>query len=189
MDYSTRFTLAAIVFLLLSFVAIATLVYFLRKLTVEYAKLKSDGVEKHWWRFVLPTIVAIAAAVWLDWEGQVWWDYVYFFLVCIAVPMGVTFFVLKETLESKNERMLMLAALLFFLNASIYSCMWYWHYHQAHAEEYESGEIEENPHISHLYWFHIPLWVVTGLVAASAGFVWRREQRKENNELLPYYGA
>lgn len=188
MDADLRFTLAAVFFLLLALIAIATLVFFLRKLTVEYAKAKQDGIDKHWWRFVVPTLVAVVIAIWLHLGGALWYQWIYLLVACIAIPMAVTFFLLRDVLEKKNERLSMLAALLLFLNAAIFACQWYWYFHQAHAEEMDSGSFE-NPHISSRNYFFIPLWVVTILFGGAAGYLWRKENRQENSELLPYYAA
>jgi lysylphosphatidylglycerol synthetase-like protein (DUF2156 family) len=188
MDAALRLTLAAIFFLLLSLVAVATLVYFLRKLTVEYAKAKSDGVDQHWWRFVVPTLLAVIAAVWIHLGGALWYQWLYLIIPCIAIPMAISFFLLRDTLEQKIERLSMLAALLLFLNASIYACLWYWHYHHAHASDIDAGNFE-NPHIVARNYFFIPLWIVTILVGGAAGYLWRKENRKGNDELLPYYSA
>lgn len=188
MNADLRFTIAAVFFLLLSLVAVATLVFFLRKLTNEYAKGKSQGIDKHWWRFVVPTLVAVGAAIWLHHGNTLWYSWIFLTVVCIGIPMLVSFFLLRDVLEKKNERLSMLAALLLFLNAAIFACQWYWHFHMAHAEEYDSGSTE-NPHVSQRNYFFIPLWVVTILFGGAAGYVWRKESRRENNELLPYYSA
>ena len=188
MDADLRLALAAVFFLLLALIATATLVFFLRKLTLEYAKSKSDGIDRHWWRFVVPTLLALAIAIWLHLGFAPWYQWLYLVAAAIGVPMAVTFLLLRDVLEKKTERLSMLAALLLFLNAAIYGCQWYWHFHHAHAESIAQGNFENN-HIFARNYFFIPMWVLTIIVLGAAGYVWRKENRKENNELLPYYSA
>ena len=188
MDADLRLTLAAVFFLLLALIAVSTLVFFLRKLTLEYSKAKSDGIDQHWWRFVVPTLVAVGIAIWLHHGGALWYQWLYLIVVSIGIPMAITFFLLRDVLEKKNERLTMLAALLLFLNASLFACQWYWHFHLAHAEKMDEGNFE-NPHLTARNYFFIPLWALTLVIVAAAGYIWRKENRRENNELLPYYAA
>ena len=186
MDAKLQFTLLFVVFLLLAVAAVGSLVFYLRKLTVEYAKAEVPD-KQHWWRYAVPSFLAILFASFQGLDGSLF-NYLYFFILCIAAPMAAAFFALRETLEKKTERLTMLAALLLFVNASIYGANWYWHYRVAHAEEMDAGTYE-NPHVAARNWYFIPLWVVTIVVGGSAGYLWRKESRKENDDLLPSYYA
>ena len=186
MDTTLRFTLLFVLFLLLALTAVGCLVFFLRKLTVEYAQAEVPD-KQHWWRYAVPSAAAIIFAFWQGRDGSIL-NFLYFFIACIGVPMGLAFFALRESLEKKTERLTMLAALLFFVNASIYGADWCWHFRGAHAEEIDAGTFE-NPHLTARNYYFIPLWVLTVIIGGAAGYLWRKESRKENDGLLPAYYA
>jgi hypothetical protein len=180
MSLYTRFTVAWIFYLLVAFIAAGALLFFLRKITVEYAK--REGTKKHWWRYAVPTAVAILLASFQRMGSGTIAHYLYLIFVGLLIPFAVAFFVLRESIEGKKERILMIFSLLLFLNVSFFTTHWYYHYRGAHSGGFDDGI---NPHLSERNWFLIPFWVVTFLVALVSAHIWRKEARKENEALLP----
>ena len=175
------YTLLFVFFLVLAILSVASFVFFLRKLTNEWAHPGSFQLSKHWWRVALPTAVALFFAGFGDMGKGIFVHWVYLLIFGILLPLAVTFFLLRESLEKKWERILMTVALLFLINASIFSTGWYWHHTRAHAGE------QGAPHRDVRNAFHLPLWIITIIVTFSAVFLWRHNNRKENEEFLPHY--
>jgi hypothetical protein len=182
MSLYTTFTALWIVFLLLALVAAVGLVFFLRKLTIEWAHPEGFKLKKHWWRFVLPSAVAIFLASFQNIDMSNFVHIFYILIIGILIPFAITFYLLRESLEKKWERILVTITLLLVLNATFFSTHWYFHYRGNHSNGYDGGE---NPHLSARNWVMIPLWVVTILSAIASVVMWRRENRKENEMLLP----
>mmetsp|Transcript_30214 Transcript_30214/g.42815 ORF Transcript_30214/g.42815 Transcript_30214/m.42815 type:complete len:192 (+) Transcript_30214:51-626(+) len=174
------FTLLWAFFFVLLLGSILGLLLFLKKLTKEWAHPDTFNLSKHWYRFIVPTVVAVILATGGGAGDSVIFHWVYFLVVGIIIPFVIAFFLLRDSLEKKNERILATVALLFILNASTFTARWYWHYRQAHV-----GNEGDNPHKQERNTFMIPLWIITILVTIGAGFVWKKANRKENDSLLP----
>jgi len=113
-------------------------------------------------------------------------NFLYLIVACIGIPFAIAYYSLKEVLEKKNERLSMLLALLFLVSATIYAADWFWHFRSAHAAEMDAGTFE-NPHVFARNCYMIPLWLATILLGGTAGYLWRKEGRKENEDFLPSY--
>lgn len=183
MGAKLRFTLLFAIFLLLTLIAVAGLVYFLRLLTQEFAKNEDDSDKKHWWRYVCPTFVAVFFSYWMPTPGDsLLWNYCFFVVFCIGVPFGLAFVFLRDTLENRKERISMLFSLLLFLHASAFASMWYFHFRHAHAEEIDAGTFENNHLMSRNYFF-IPIWILAIFFGAGSTWLWRKaESEKKESE-------
>lgn len=182
MSLYTTFTALWIVFLLLAIIVSFSLLFFLRKLTIEWVHPEGFKLSKHWWRFLVPTVVAVFLASFQDLGMNNVFHVGYILLLGLLVPFGVAFYLLRESLEKKWERIMVLIAMLLLLNATFFSTHWYYHYRNNHSDGYDDGE---NPHLSERNWFLIPLWVVTIICSIASVVMWRKEGRKANEQLLP----
>lgn len=183
MSLQGKFTFLWILSLIAAIVAAFMLLFFLRKITVEWAKEQgNEGTKKHWWRYAVPTAVAILLASFQKMGSGTLMHYLYLIFVGILIPLAVAFFLLRGSIENQKERILVIIALLFFLNATFFTTGWYRHYRGEHSGGYDNGG---NPHLTERNWFLIPLWVITVLCAVASVVVWRRANRKENEALLP----
>lgn len=184
------YTVFWLVCLLVALFAAVALFQFLRKITVQ----ESD--KKEWYRYVAPTALAVFLALFFnDFGGRGVWQWIYLLLIAIGLPLALSFYFLRSNLEKKNERLLVIVAFLFLLNAGIFTALWSWHFRINHATNLYNGEEgenaqQENPHLSKRNWFLFPLWILTLVVSVGSRVMWKQTNEKEaklvDNEYLPF---
>lgn len=173
-----RFTVLWLFFSLLSIAAALTLVFFLRKLTIEWAS--PEGTRQHWWRYTAPSVVAIGVAWFQGIRLGVIGHWFYTILLGVVLPFYIVIRLIRESLQGKRERLLAVIALLLWVQVTFLTAEWYGHYRQAHGGGYNS-----NPHLTKRNGTLRPMWVLTILASLAAAWMWQRENRKENEQLLP----
>lgn len=182
------YTVAFIFCIILAIAAVAALFMFLRNVT------EKENSEKQWYRYVVPTLVAILLSLFFHSHrmGGLW-QWLYFILIAVGVPVALSFALIRDPLEKRTDRVLVIVALLLLLNVAVFTAMWSQHYRVTHAvagggdnnngnNNKNDGDDEENPHLSKRNWFLLPLWVLTALVGIAAGVMHKRNGTIEANE-------
>lgn len=183
------YTVLLVLCVIVALAALGGLVHFLKNFAEERQGYKQGN---DWYRFVGPAILAVILAYLMKNFGMHggMWTWVYLLLIAIGLPIALSFFLNRSSIEKKNDRMMVLGAFLLLFNAAFFTAMWTNHYRFAHAIDGENAnQDEENPHLTQRNWFLIPLWILTVIVGAASGVMWRRNNTKEGDSgmnFLPF---
>jgi len=169
------YTLFFVICVILAIVGAGAFVNFLRHVSMEKQGY-SQG--KDWFRFVAPSALALFFAWWGNGlaSGGIW-SWFYLIVIAIGLPILLAYFLNKEGLETKNDRLVALASFLLLLNAAVFTALWTWHY------RYHAQNDQGNQHLHNRNRFLIPLWIITILFGIAARVFWRRNNAKESDSL------
>mmetsp|Transcript_2858 Transcript_2858/g.4611 ORF Transcript_2858/g.4611 Transcript_2858/m.4611 type:complete len:323 (+) Transcript_2858:298-1266(+) len=125
MEDVKKFTLIWVLCLIFTVATVITFVALTRKLTIEFCHPDSWKLKKHWWRFVLPSVITVilasfSADVSMNIFGHAAW-----IAVCgIFVPFWLTWNSLNTVMAKKWDRVMAVVTLLLLLNACFLTVGW-----------------------------------------------------------------
>ena len=174
-------------FLCIAFLAAASLVFFLRGLTLEWVQIKGEDETENMWRYGIPALVALTFNYWMNYYGRSnTWNWLYLIITCILLPLIITFVLLTKAIQPKMERLVFLTFRLFFLSSSFVTTEWFWHNrNEQEAYNNEDGYHHETTIQETRDGYLIPLWATTIVfLFASVGLWALREDDDMDREKL-----
>lgn len=94
------------------------LIALLRKMTIELVHPSPWKLKSHWWRFLLPSVVALIMMFSASYSMTILNHALWVLLLGVALPLWLIYSTLQEVLEKRPERIVGIVALLLLMNTA-----------------------------------------------------------------------